>query len=110
MAPQHGNMGKTIFWGTVTALLYAALFYYADWLLRLAQTTPDACIVGNGHQAAYYHQVDTAACAALGGHFEPGSWWHVLPIILIAFAVSYVHGAFTGLFWDLMGLKPAGKH
>jgi len=34
----------------------------------------------------------------------------VLPIILIAFAVSYVHGAFTGLFWDLMGLKPAAKH
>lgn len=110
MDTKHGNLGKTIFWGSVTAVLYAGLFYYADFILHLAHTTPAACVVGGGADATYYHRVDAAACVARGGHPEAGTWWHVLPIILIAFAVSYVHGAFTGLFWDLMGLKPADKH
>jgi hypothetical protein len=106
----HGNWGKTVFWGAITAALYATMFYYADFILHMAHTTPDACVVGSGAETAYFHRVDAAACAARGGHLQPGTWWHVLPIILIAFAVSYVHGAFTGLFWDMMGLKPATKH
>jgi hypothetical protein len=29
--------------------------------------------------------------------------------IIAAFVVSYVHGAFTGMFWDTLGLKAANK-
>ncbi|MFN6961420.1 MAG: hypothetical protein ACK4N6_04190 [Rhodocyclaceae bacterium] len=35
--------------------------------------------------------------------------WLVLVPIAIAFAISFTHGAFTGLFWEAMGLKPAAK-
>lgn len=102
-----GHWGRTIFWGIVTAALYVAMFANADWLLHLAHTTPDACIVGSGIDATYYHKADAAACAAKGGRLERGQWWHVLIPILLAFAISFAHGAFTGLFWDVMGLKPA---
>jgi len=107
MSAHAAHWGKTIFWGIFAAALYAAMFYDADFILHMAHTTPDACVVGHGAEAMYYHKADTAACAALGGHIQPGTWWHVLVPILIAFAISSVHGAFTGLFWDLMGLKPA---
>lgn len=103
----HPHWGRTIFWGSLTALLYAALFYYADLVLHLAHTTPESCVIGHGAGATYLHHADAAACAARGGHLEPGNRWNVLLPILIAFAVSFVHGAFTGLFWDIMGLKPA---
>lgn len=109
MDRHHGNWSKTVFWGAVTATLYAAMFYYADFILHLTQTTPDSCVIGSGAQATYLHHVDALACTAQGGHIEPGTWWHVLPLILIAFAISYTHGAFTGLFWDMMGLKPATR-
>ena len=36
--------------------------------------------------------------SALGG-------WHVLIPVAIAFMFSLVHGAFTGLFWDWLGVK-----
>ena len=100
---------KTIFWGVTAGLLYAALFYYADLVLHLAHTTPDACVVGSGPDAVYFHKVDAAACAAKGGVVVNGTWWHVLIPIAIAFAISFAHGAFTGLFWEVMGLKPAKK-
>ena len=103
------HWGKTIFWGVATALLYAAMFYYSDVILHLAHTTPPACVVVAGDQAVYFHKPDAAACAARGGHLEPGVWWHVLVPILLAFAISFAHGAFTGLFWDVMGLKAASK-
>jgi len=108
---QHkGHWGKTAFWGIATAAVYAAMFANAELLLHMAHTTPDACVVGQGGNALYFHKAAAAACAAQGGHAEPGTWWHVLVPILLAFAISFVHGAFTGLFWDLMGLKPAAKH
>lgn len=103
------HWGKTIFWGAITGLLYVALFYYADLILHLAHTTPPACVVSQGADIAYFHKVDAAACAAKGGVVVAGTWWHVLIPIAIAFAVSYAHGAFTGLFWEMMGLKAAGK-
>lgn len=106
---KHGSWRKTFLWGAVTAALYVALFYYADLLLHMAHTTPDACIVGNGADTLYYHRMAAGACAEAGGQFVTGTWWHVLPIILIAFAISYTHGAFTGLFWEMMGLRPAGR-
>lgn len=33
-----------------------------------------------------------------------GTWGWVVPIA-IAFTFSFVHGAFTGGFWDMLGLK-----
>ncbi len=35
--------------------------------------------------------------------------WQVLVPIAIAFAISFMHGAFTGLFWEVMGLKAASQ-
>ncbi|MGF1644332.1 MAG: hypothetical protein ACFCUJ_11850 [Thiotrichales bacterium] len=35
---------------------------------------------------------------------QRGHWYFVIPIA-IAFAVSFVHGNFTGYFWDLLGFK-----
>jgi hypothetical protein len=106
----HGaHWGKTIFWGAVTCVLYTAMFYYAESILHWAHTTPDACVVGRGANAIYFHKVDAAACTAKGGEVVAGTWWHVLIPIAIAFAVSFAHGAFTGLFWEMMGLKPASK-
>jgi hypothetical protein len=107
--PHTVHWGKAIAWGIIAAALYASMFYFSDVILHMAHTTPDACVVGHGADAKYYHKADLAACAAQGGHVEPGTWWHVLVPILIAFAISSVHGAFTGLFWDLMGLKPANQ-
>lgn len=33
-----------------------------------------------------------------------GHWTFIVPIA-IAFLVSYFHGAFTGGFWDVLGVK-----
>ena len=33
-----------------------------------------------------------------------GKWWFVLPLA-IAFVLSFVHGAFKGEFWDVLGVK-----
>jgi uncharacterized membrane protein HdeD (DUF308 family) len=33
-------------------------------------------------------------------------WWSFLIPIAVAFIFSFVHGAFTGAFWDAVGLKP----
>lgn len=104
------HWGKVIFWGSVTAFLYAGLFYYSDLILHFAHTTPDACVVGHGAEAVYYHKADAMACAAKGGLLEKGHWLHTFIPILIAFAISFAHGIFTGLFWDIMGLKPAHHH
>ena len=101
------HWGKAIFWGTLTAALYALTFSNAEIISHMAHTTPSACVVGQSGAAIYYHKAGLDACAAQGGHLVAGTWWHVLLPILLAFAVSYVHGAFTGLFWELMGLKPA---
>ncbi|MCK9532010.1 MAG: hypothetical protein WCZ20_09465 [Hydrogenophaga sp.] len=36
-----------------------------------------------------------------------GQWMFIIPVV-IAFVFSYVHGAFTGLFWDVLGIKAKG--
>lgn len=107
MNPHKAHWGRVIFWGSVTALLYAGLFYYSDLILHFAHTTPNACVVGHGPGAVYYPKLDAAACTAHGGIYEYGHWLNVFLPILIAFAISFAHGIFTGLFWDIMGLKPA---
>jgi len=35
---------------------------------------------------------------------KQGGWYFIVPI-LIAFSFSVVHGAFTGYFWELLGIK-----
>ena len=99
--------GKTLFWGSISALVYAVMFIYSDTILHFAHTTPDACVVGEGAKAVYYHKPDAAACAAKGGIMVKGHWLQVLVPIVIAFAISFAHGIFTGLFWDIMGLRAA---
>jgi hypothetical protein len=69
---------KTIFWGALTAFLYALLFIESERVIELSRTARE----------------------------HP---WHVLVPIAIAFAISFTHGAFTGLFWEVMGLKAASK-
>jgi hypothetical protein len=99
--------GRTFFWGGVTAALYAGMFFYSDTILYFAHTTPDACVVGHGVDTIFYHKPDPVACAAKGGLMTKGHWLQTFVPILIAFAISIAHGIFTGLFWDIMGLKPA---
>ena len=40
--------------------------------------------------------------------FGKGSWFAFLPIIT-AFVFSFVHGAFTGDFWTVLGIEAAKK-
>lgn len=35
---------------------------------------------------------------------KQGGWYFIVPLT-IAFVFSFVHGAFTGHFWDLLGVK-----
>jgi hypothetical protein len=68
----------TVALGTVSTSLYGGLYAYSGELVELAEMTRDG---------------------------EKG--WFVVPIA-IAFLFTLVHGAFTGYFWDLLGLK--AKH
>jgi hypothetical protein len=43
----------------------------------------------------------------LMGLTKQGHWTFVVPIA-IAFLISYFHGAFTGGFWDVLGVKAKG--
>jgi hypothetical protein len=105
MASSQTSLGKTLFWGGVTALLYWVLFHYAEDFLRLAHTTLDACVVQDGMKTDYFNKATPEMCTAKGGNFIHGTWWFVFAPIALAFALSYTHGIFTGLFWDVVGLK-----
>lgn len=105
MATSQASLGKALLWGGVTAVLYWGLFKYAGDFIRLAHTTLDACAVQEGLKTVYYNKATAEACAAQGGTFIEGTWWYVLAPIAMAFALSYTHGIFTGLFWDVIGLK-----
>jgi hypothetical protein len=79
MASNNDSLKKTVLYGTGSAFLYYLLFVYAD------QTVQWAALTREGQK----------------GYF-------VLPIV-IAVVFSMVHGAFTGFFWDAIGMKPAKK-
>jgi len=64
--------------GAVSAALYALLFAYAD-------------------------QISAMSAAA-----RSGAKYYALVPIVIALIFSFVHGAFTGRFWDVLGLKARG--
>ena len=65
----------TIALGGASAGLYFLLFVYSDALPKLAAATPQ------------------------------GNKLYALVPLVIALVFSIVHGAFTGRFWDLLGLK-----
>ena len=66
-------------YGAASLALYALLFVYADETVELARRTR-----------------------------EGEKIWFLVPIV-IAFVYSLAHGAFTGSFWDAVGLRPADK-
>jgi len=109
MADANSGWSRTLLWGAVTAILYLGVFAYADDVIRFARTTTDACVVGAGAEAVYYSKPTPEACAEKGGTMVQGNWLLVFLPILIAFAISYVHGAFTSNFWDSVGLRAASK-
>lgn len=109
MTKSRSRPGRMLFWGAITLLLYWALFHYAEEFIRLAHVTQNACAVQEAGQVVYYTKATPELCAGKGGEFVHGTWFYVLVPIVAAFLVSYTHGLFTGLFWDVVGLKPAGK-
>lgn len=105
MADTRTNMGRVLFWGGITAALYWGLFHFAGDFQRLAHTTMDACVVQDLDHASYYSKATSELCSAKAGNFIAGTWWYVFAPIAMALALSYTHGIFTGLFWDVVGLK-----
>jgi len=105
MASSQAHLGKTLLWLGVSATLFGFLFLYFEEFSRLAHNTADACVVQNGLKSDYYAKATQELCAKQGGTLVAGTWWYVFAPIAMAFALSYSHGMFTGLFWDLLGLK-----
>lgn len=70
------RMRMTFMLGGMSVFLYILLYMFSADLIRLAQYT---------HQGHHYY------------FYVP---------VLIAFVFSFVHGAFTSHFWDVMGVKP----
>jgi len=107
----HGTKTPDLFtvlvWGAVTASCYAGLFIYADDLVNLAQTTTSSCRVGSGAEAEYFHQPTPELCAEVGGTLLDSSKLNVLVPIAIVFLISYIHGTFTSLFWEIVGFRAA---
>ena len=105
MIKDKSKLGPALLWGGLTVALYWLLFHYAGSFEVLAHTTRDACAVQQGADTAYYSKATAELCAAERGTFIEGKWWYVFAPIALAFALSYTHGLFTGLFWDVVGLK-----
>lgn len=74
------SLVKAVLYGIGSVALYVLLFLYADETVELARRTREGERV-----------------------------WFLVPIA-IALVFSYVHGAFTGYFWDALGLKAASRH
>jgi len=66
----------TILLGGMSVFMYTLLYFFSADLIQLAQITHQ----GNHH---YFY----------------------VPVV-IALVFSFVHGAFTSHFWDMMGIKP----
>jgi hypothetical protein len=105
MSVHQSNLGKALIWGVLTAGLYGFLFKYADIFKELAHTTIDACVIQETAGNAYYSKSTPERCAAENGTYVKGTWWFVFAPIALALALSYTHGIFTGLFWDVVGLR-----
>ena len=105
MKMSRSSLGRALMWGALTAGLYGFLFLYADDFRHLAHTTTDACVIQESTGATYYSKSTPELCAAKNGDFVKGTWWFVFAPIALALALSFTHGIFTGLFWDVVGLK-----
>ncbi len=105
MAASRATLVKALVWGGITAALYWFLFKHSGNFVSLAHTTLDACLVQDGAGSTYFNKATPELCAAQNGTFIEGNWWYVFAPIAMAFALSYTHGIFTGLFWDVVGLK-----
>src|SRR5512139_925346 len=105
MKVSRSSLGRALMWGVLTAGLYGFLFLYADVFKHLAHTTTDACVVQESTGTGYYSKSTPDLCAAKNGDFVKGTWWFVFAPIALALALSFTHGIFTGLFWDVVGLK-----
>lgn len=68
-------LAATLLLGAVSAGLYFLLFLYSDRLVELAAAT------------------------------RQGEQRYALIPIVIALVFSFIHGAFTGRFWELLGLR-----
>ena len=66
--------------GLCSLALYALLFLFADELVGLAERT------------------------------RQGDKLLFLVPIAIAFLFSWIHGSFTGQFWEALGIRAAGRH
>lgn len=73
--PRVRALVVTLVLGAASLVLYTLLFVFADRLTELAHLTTQ------GHKA------------------------YALVPLAIAMVFSFVHGAFTGHFWDLLGLR-----
>ena len=62
-------------------------------------------LVSGGLYLALYlfHHEILAACSRTDG------WYPALPVIA-AFAFSIAHGAFTGYFWEVLGVTARPRH
>ena len=105
MAVSQTTWVRTLGWGVLTAGLYGFLFQYSEVFERVAHTTLDTCLLHTGGNTGYHHKVTIEQCTAEGGSFIKGTWWYVFAPIAMAFTLSYTHGIFTGLFWDVVGFK-----
>jgi len=72
---QSRTLVTTLILGVASAGLYFLLFLYADQFARMAEAT------------------------------RAGEKLYALVPIVVAMVFSFVHGAFTGQFWDLLGLR-----
>jgi hypothetical protein len=80
MSERKKTVVATAAFGIGSLLLYMLLFTYAEQLVAWAAETRQ------GNKALF-----------------------LIPIV-IAFIFSWVHGSFTGHFWELLGVRAAGKH
>ena len=78
-AIRSGSVARAIGYGVASVALYVLLFVYSEETVEIARRTRE------GEKLLF-----------------------LVPIV-IAFAFSFVHGAFTGHFWAAIGLKPAAK-
>lgn len=69
------------------------------WIRFVALGTTVGLIYGT----LFIYEADVVRLCAQGG------WAFVFPVGM-AFAVSVFHGAFTSMFWDLLGVKPKRPH
>ncbi|MDH5545759.1 MAG: hypothetical protein OEZ43_09205 [Gammaproteobacteria bacterium] len=79
MSTSKASVSSVVTLGVISIALYWALYSYNEEILNIAQQ------VRNGDKTLF------------------------LVPIAIAFVFSYVHGAFTGKFWDMLGFKAATK-